>query len=307
MGSASYFLSNADDVNSATLKRLHSDPLGFADAEDGFKERPSKILESSPTLVVFDWDDTLFPTTWTELDRGDDDARTGAYAATAQAAVALLRTARTLGEVVIVSLAEVGWVDKCLALAGDAELSAEVASIQIIYARTVAEVEDVWPRTNWPPQSACPLGAMQSSRWGKAESTAQRISAKMEAMRRCIWDGCSQVISIGDSEYERFAIHDLQFADRNLANILYKTIKFPMELGAEDLGAILVMAEKIFQQFGKQSVAMDVALRLGDSVFLNNLKFAMQRAHRSNDNSEDVDTLKPRPYTRSIDVLQPPI
>ena len=46
-------------------------------------------------------DDTLFPTTWSQGDGVLEECATGTYAETAQAAVALLRTARKLGQVVI--------------------------------------------------------------------------------------------------------------------------------------------------------------------------------------------------------------
>jgi hypothetical protein len=142
VGSETYFLSLAGDVNSSTLKRISTSPS---------KGDTSEALASS-TLIVLDWDDTLFPTTWyarmveglcSEEDGTDDD-----YAATAKAAVELLRTARKFGEVVIVTLASSGWVDQCLAFVKDAELTAEVTALRVIYAQTVAEFVEAWPRAS---------------------------------------------------------------------------------------------------------------------------------------------------------------
>jgi hypothetical protein len=101
------------------------------------------------------------------------------------------------------------------------------------------------------------------------------IAAKMASMRECTWDGCQQVISIGDSDFERWALHDLQFADESLADTLYKTIQFPVDLSARDLREILVTAEKILHRFSQTNVAIDINLRLGDTEFLSDLKFAM--------------------------------
>merc|ERR1719199_1391611 len=69
MQTGSYFLSQASDVNSATLQRLVPTPALAAQPED------------LHTLIAIDWDDTLFPTSWGNRLLPD----TGAYRETARA------------------------------------------------------------------------------------------------------------------------------------------------------------------------------------------------------------------------------
>jgi hypothetical protein len=111
MGTGSYFLSLADDLNSATLKRLGPETASPANRE---------LEDDLSALVVIDWDDTLFPTSWSN--RAFPQSETE-YRESVRGAIALLRTARSLGDVVIVTLAREGWVDECLVRAADPDLS----------------------------------------------------------------------------------------------------------------------------------------------------------------------------------------
>jgi hypothetical protein len=116
----------------------------------------------------------------------------------------------------------------------------------------------------------------------------------MTAIRSAMNEGCRQVISIGDSDLERWAVHDLQFAEDSLAGVLVKTIKFPEELSNADLGQMLQTAENLLARFVRMNVEMDVDLRLGDTLFPKDLQFAMQTASlRQQDNSEPSTPVSP--------------
>lgn len=281
MGTGSYFLALADDVNVATLKRL-----GPENAEG-----MASLQGDLNALVVLDWDDTLFPTSWSARAFPSSGAE---YSEIAKAAVALLRTARSVGDVAIVTLAREGWVAECLERMGNAELSAEVASVRVICARSVAEKVGVWPRRNEPSQASCPLGALLNSLAWEPELRAQLVVAKMTAIRSAMKEGCRQVISIGDSDLERWAVHDLQFADDSLAGVLVKTIKFPEELSSVNLVEMLQSSKNLLDRFVRMNVEMDVDLRIGDTLFPKDLQFAMQTASlRKNESSEPSTPVSP--------------
>lgn len=78
------------------------------------------IIDEQQVLVLIDWDDTLFPTTWV-TDQGMlatkevTDLQRRQLCACAEAAMVLLEQATTLGDVVIITNAEEGWVQlSCL-------------------------------------------------------------------------------------------------------------------------------------------------------------------------------------------------
>jgi hypothetical protein len=212
-----------------------------------------------------------------------------------KAAAALIRTARSVGDVVIVTLAREEWVTECLERAADPELSAEVDRVRIVYARDAqsSDTADIWPRRNEPAPASRPLGVLLSSKTWEQELRAQLVFAKMMAVRSAMKEGCRQVISVGDSDLERWAVHGLQFED-GLAGVLIKTIKFPEELSRMDLGQMLQTAEKLLPRFVLMTVEMDVDLRLGDTLFPKDLQFAMKRASiRQSDASEPATPTTP--------------
>ena len=65
------------------------------------------FVERDSTAVFLDWDDTLFPTSWQNRAFPQSSAE---YAECVKAAAALIRTARSVGDVVIVTLAREEWV-----------------------------------------------------------------------------------------------------------------------------------------------------------------------------------------------------
>jgi hypothetical protein len=268
IGNGSYFLSLANDVNAATLKRLAP--------KSGSNHRDLR------SLIVFDWDDTLFPTTYFWR-RFPDQSE---FQETAKAAAALLRAARQLGDVVIVTLATEDWVRQCIDIMGDDEFSEEVAQVRILYAREIQDTVQVCPRLNLSYEDVAQnVGALLCSSAWDPELRAHLVNAKMATMQSGLPLGCEQVISIGDSEIERWAVHDLPFASsENLA--LLKTIKFEESLGCAALAQMLRTTASFLGQFVRLNVEMDVDLSSGDALFPMDLQFAMQAASRSQDLEE---------------------
>lgn len=162
---------------------------------------PSSNLEPrSPqaNLIFFDWDDTLCPTSWIEerpeLKQSMDVPRTGQpwslLSEQAAAVGELVRTARSLGPVALVTLAQRPWVKNSvrdfMPLVGG-----EVLHLDVFYARES-------PGRAMVP-GACP--------W-----TAMKRRAMLEALTELAKKGNTtweSLISIGDSEVEKRAAQDL--------------------------------------------------------------------------------------------------
>jgi len=183
---------------------------------------------ANETLIIFDWDDTLCPTTyiwdhpllkWSEVAPcfAENDASESSQAASNEsdptllqvldeqqnAAIALLNLAVTLGQVVIVTLAKVGWVEMSIRnfmpkLVG---LLDELC-IEVVYAR-----------------QAIPSRYLRRAR--EEDNELQKV-LKTRAMSQIVkkfyskggtCDGRSwkNVISIGDSAAERLALQDVIF------------------------------------------------------------------------------------------------
>jgi hypothetical protein len=157
--------------------------------------------------------------------------------------------------------------------------------VRILYAREIQETVEVWARLNMSYEETVQnFGALLSSSAWDPELRAHLVNAKMAAMKRGLVAGClAQVISIGDSEIERWAVHDLPFACEAGCVALVKTIKFEEGLAGGALAEMLRTAAGFLQQFVRVNVEMDVDLRSGDALFPMDLQFAMQAASRPQD------------------------
>merc|ERR1712087_840288 len=68
------------------------------------------------TLIIFDWDDTILPTTWLMAQGLQVGSQPGAeqhdcLRAVAASASNAMRAAKQLGKVVVVTMADAGWVE----------------------------------------------------------------------------------------------------------------------------------------------------------------------------------------------------
>mmetsp|Transcript_88783 Transcript_88783/g.153768 ORF Transcript_88783/g.153768 Transcript_88783/m.153768 type:complete len:503 (+) Transcript_88783:88-1596(+) len=162
---------------------------------------PSPNLEPLPkqaNLIFFDWDDTLCPTSWIEerpeLKHSMDVPRTGQpwslLSQQAQAVGELVRTARSLGPVALVTLAQRPWVKNSIRdfmpLVGG-----EVLHLDVFYARES------------PGRAMVP---------GACAYTAMKRRAMLEALTELAKKGDTtweSLISIGDSDVEKRAAQDL--------------------------------------------------------------------------------------------------
>lgn len=207
------------------------------------------------TLILFDWDDTICPTSfvhedarlkWSEpapcfmkpdmllhLDNSEGDADAGrtmhsALTHHAETIKTLLRNACSLGHVAIVTLAKPGWVDVSINhfLPGVKEVMDELG-VEVIYARDCL--------TKWEVRQAM------------LDEVDLLLLMKEQAMRQCVhrlytsrrsW---KNIMSIGDAATERDALRDLCFlhtqSDKKGVEkkCRCKTLKLPEEPGLEQL------------------------------------------------------------------------
>jgi|Transcript_79952 hypothetical protein len=155
------------------------------------------------TLTFFDWDDTLFPTTWLQqqgLLREDATLRQDQMNVLGQLASSVektLRLALQFGRVVIVTNAQQGWVQMSCAKM--------MPSLRAI----LDEVDIVSARSTYEDLSHSP------SEW-------KRLAFQHE-LRDCLRVGQYNLISVGDSLHEQRAVMSL--CD-NMHNCFSKSMKF---------------------------------------------------------------------------------
>ena len=114
--------------------------MAFASAPDSFSRRSR--IEPAATLIVFDWDDTLFCTSHYEklhvlFGWDASSALVRAFLELDRTIKAVLERSLTLGRTVIVTNARAGWVEKC-AKAFLPEVSSTLArgTIEVVSARS---------------------------------------------------------------------------------------------------------------------------------------------------------------------------
>mmetsp|Transcript_11112 Transcript_11112/g.25165 ORF Transcript_11112/g.25165 Transcript_11112/m.25165 type:complete len:262 (+) Transcript_11112:86-871(+) len=210
------------DLDSSTDPGSDCSQSEFGDGEWDEQDAVSELGPSSKdTITIFDWDDTLLPTTWIEAQGLSVDdacqlsekqkAKLGEFA---QQAMRTLETAMNHGEVVLVTNAEEGWV----------ELSSK-KFMPALYALLRHEgVRVVSARSTYEPQ-----GVMSASEWkflAFHDEIARFCEAGLAGQRP------ANVISIGDSPHEREA---LIRATDCLPNSCIKALKLAHHPGIDEL------------------------------------------------------------------------
>jgi len=183
--------------------------------------------EASETLLILDWDDTLFPTTyvWTDprlrwdepapcfneapdlpahADKPEGPTMHDLLGQHASTVAAFLRLAVTLGKVVIVTLAEEGWVDLSIKhfLPSLDGLLLDLG-IEVAYCRST-----VTPRlSRRANEDGYSLGKLLKTQV-IARVVKEFYSAGGDDKKEKSW---KNVLSIGDSSIERLALQDVIF------------------------------------------------------------------------------------------------
>lgn len=185
-----------DGVGSEVSTELGVDDGSVSRQVSGEEDSGAAAPTRYENLIIFDWDDTLLPTTWLRehglLEEGaritqEQDAQLKALADLASAAV---RAAKSLGGVAIVTNAEAGWVEmSCGAFMPS--LDAELSDVRIVSARADHERHGLLAPTAWKCLAFAELvDEFHGSPPSCAGGAAQRRN----------------VVSLGDSEHEREAL-----------------------------------------------------------------------------------------------------
>jgi len=180
-----------DDASSEVSTELGSDASRLLEPESLVWPAPCE------TLIFFDWDDTLFPTTWLR-ERGllEEDALISPeqdvqLQALANLVAVTLETAKRRGGVAIVTNAEEGWVElSCRAFMPS--LQNHLEGVRIVSARTNHEKHGLFAPTMWKCHAFAEVVAEFFTSGPSDAGAAQQ-------QRRSI-------VSLGDSEHEMEAL-----------------------------------------------------------------------------------------------------
>jgi len=228
------------------------------------------------TVIIFDWDDTLFPTWFiTEVvqpcladpqgDLPEDSPFIDPLIRHAQAVKSVLEAARTCGRVGMVTLAQNPWV---LTSAGkflpglDFEELLHSLDIPIIYARECLKKHMI--AQGQQDDGLC--------LWTLAKQAAMKKMLKKLYGRRA-W---INVLSIGDSTTERTAITELLWStpeDSAGRAPCCKTIKLMEDPSVEQLSTQLIMLSMWMQHLSQHNSDFDVSMDDSDECMLNIKQF----------------------------------
>jgi hypothetical protein len=152
-GKASRLAFEDDGVSSEVSTALGSEAPVSPERQPDSQDRLA-WLPPCENLIVFDWDDTLFPTTWLRVRRLlDEDAvitpeQDARLQALADAVAATLEAAKRRGGVAIVTNAEQGWVEtSCEAIMPS--LQAHLEGVRVVSARSRHEKHGLFAPTTW--------------------------------------------------------------------------------------------------------------------------------------------------------------
>lgn len=208
---------------------------------------PSPIaFEGSPagTLIIFDWDDSLLSSSWLAQNglRLDSPSIPVAAAALlddlAESVSQVLTQALSLGEVVIITNAEAGWVE----LSAKKFLPAVVpvlSKIKVISARTTFEAHYPDSPSDW-----------------KVQAFAAEISAAYAA---CPTGTLKNIISLGDSTHERLA---LMTVTRGLPSTVTKSVKFVERPTIEQLKRQVDLVVNCIEEIVTHKGSLDLMLTI---------------------------------------------
>lgn len=175
----------------------------------------AQYADKSQTAIIFDWDDTLFPTSYAFNGKGGprlllapmqkqdhlsnpDKTQVGRNLMRCAMRVdQLLKLAASLGKVVIVTLAETGWVESvCRFFFPGIHRLLQELDVTIVYAKSLMSPEDA---QNEPKDASTYAGKLFWSQVkGKAvQQELERFYSQYEGQS---W---KNVVSIGDADFER--------------------------------------------------------------------------------------------------------
>jgi len=201
-------------------------------------------------VIIFDWDDTLCPTT-------SGDAASGeALAAHARAAEAALRAASRVGHVEIVTMAGEGWVEETIRryMPG---LRSVLEELEIPVRLARASVP-AWRKREAFRECRDPSHFLKRWTMKKVISDFYRCGATGKPRS---W---KNVMSIGDSDAERLALQDVVLWRSQREECRCKVVTFKAEPSVAELSAQLAQVAEALPTFVRYDGDLDLAFDHGD-------------------------------------------
>ncbi|CAE8674805.1 unnamed protein product [Polarella glacialis] len=225
---------------------LHSD--SEAGSEDDGDDIERHRFTAEETLLIFDWDDTVMPSSWV-LEEGlriDESCsptmkQQEHLTELARLAARTLKLAQKLGTVLLVTNAERGWVElSCQKFMPS--LVPLLDNVRTLSARTEYESADLPSPFEWK------LKAFQNE-------IRRFFDLDIGTVRR------KNVLSFGDSGHEREAVIH---ATANLSDCRTKSLKFIDRPGVDDLRKQHACMVKCLRQIVHHDGNLDLCIRLAD-------------------------------------------
>lgn len=188
------------------------------DSDDESEDGSTPLFFAEDTILIFDWDDTVLPSTWIQeqglrLDEGSvvSDEQEAILRGLSDRVAKTLSIAKCHGKVVLVTNAEHGWIELSCQKFMPSLLPA-LEDVKILSARSTYERQGVASPFEW--------------KYYAFEAEIGRFCKGTPADRR------KNVISFGDSAHEREAL--IRVNDR-LENCCVKSLKFVERPSVEQL------------------------------------------------------------------------
>lgn len=190
--------------------------------------RPRRTCE---TVIIFDWDDTLFPTTYVMTHATHVPPET--LRPLTEAASQLLQAARKLGRTFIITNGAYGWVEDC----------------------TQNYMSDLLPALEGIPV----ISARHrfASRYHASHVSAWKVQAFLELQSSLSQDLITSFLSIGDSNYEKNAALT---TGQVFPNAVIKTVKLVETPTPQELAAQLRLVYRELQKIVEKGEAFEVSL-----------------------------------------------
>lgn len=223
------------DLPGGVPQMMEGAAFEFDDVSDSHLDAWS---DKGETLIVFDWDDTLYPTTFEDQRAKNEhavaterkEAGNPNYEGYIRSLKDILRIAANTGAVRILTMAAKGWVQTCLQRTCPEilELFKEL-DIKVIEARVIASTRHI--------REACADGR-DPSHYLKSLAIKRLVREFYQQGTSRSW---KNIISVGDSHAERLALQDVVFRHQQRDRLgrwkdcRCKTVKLQDEPALEDI------------------------------------------------------------------------
>lgn len=254
---------DAQLIHSSSSHRARRDRCSICSLAEADIPRTLPEPETPGTVIIFDWDDTLFPTWFIsevvipglpEESRGKPLPVDSVYYETmanhAKIVQTLLQSACAIGRVGLVTLSLRPWVLTCANrfLPGlDFETTRHEFKIPVVYAR---ECVTKSMRVNADVEEG--VNILTIAKQAAMQKALKRLYGKGQTWRN--------IISVGDSIVERDALKELLWSQDTESDPLCKTVKLMEEPTAEQLGAQMMLLSGLLGAMARHEEDFDIVI-----------------------------------------------